>query len=91
MMLLPTGCQPTTLWLPVYGAGAAVLVGLGAWTFDRARVRNRRPWSAEIQFAGAEFVLPSKRGAFAGLSPVPCNGRTPSGWSVCAYSMHDSD
>jgi hypothetical protein len=30
----------TTLWLPVYGAGAAVLVGLGAWSLDRARVRK---------------------------------------------------
>lgn len=27
----------TTLWLPVYGAGAAVLVGAGAWARDRAR------------------------------------------------------
>lgn len=27
----------TTLWLPVYGVGAAVLVGLGAWCVDRAR------------------------------------------------------
>ncbi|MGY5125401.1 hypothetical protein [Streptomyces nigrescens] len=30
----------TTLWLPVYGAGAAVLAGLGAWSLDRARVRK---------------------------------------------------
>ncbi|MFE0631953.1 hypothetical protein ACFW3D_33995 [Streptomyces sp. NPDC058864] len=30
----------TTLWLPVYGAGAALLVGLGAWLVDRVRVRN---------------------------------------------------
>ncbi|WP_232837971.1 hypothetical protein [Streptomyces atratus] len=30
----------TTLWLPVYGAGAAVLVGLGAWSLDRTRVRK---------------------------------------------------
>ncbi|MFI1394285.1 hypothetical protein [Streptomyces sp. NPDC020681] len=30
----------TTLWLPVYGLGAAVLVGLGAWFFDRARARS---------------------------------------------------
>ncbi|GGT74840.1 hypothetical protein GCM10010207_85180 [Streptomyces atratus] len=30
----------TTLWLPVYGAGATVLVGLGAWSLDRARVRK---------------------------------------------------
>ncbi|MEU9609327.1 hypothetical protein [Streptomyces sp. NPDC048057] len=29
----------TTLWLPVYAAGAAVLVGLGAWCVDRARAR----------------------------------------------------
>ncbi|MET7915359.1 hypothetical protein ABZU45_05360 [Streptomyces avermitilis] len=30
----------TTLWLPVYGAGAALLVGLGAWLFDRTRLRR---------------------------------------------------
>jgi hypothetical protein len=30
----------TTLWLPVYAAGAAVLVGLGVWSIDRVRVRN---------------------------------------------------
>ncbi|MFD7666107.1 hypothetical protein [Streptomyces sp. NPDC059788] len=30
----------TTLWLPVYAAGAAVLVALGAWALDRARARN---------------------------------------------------
>ncbi|MFF3559466.1 hypothetical protein ACFYXS_05425 [Streptomyces sp. NPDC002574] len=30
----------TTLWLPVYAAGAAVLVGLGAWCIDRVRMRN---------------------------------------------------
>ncbi|MFB6435442.1 hypothetical protein ACFCVY_01470 [Streptomyces sp. NPDC056411] len=31
----------TTLWLPVYGAGAAVLTALGAWSLDRARARKR--------------------------------------------------
>ncbi|MEU9468903.1 hypothetical protein AB0D78_20060 [Streptomyces avermitilis] len=30
----------TTLWLPVYAAGAALLVGLGAWSFDRTRPRR---------------------------------------------------
>ncbi|MGP4000655.1 hypothetical protein [Streptomyces sp. 8N706] len=30
----------TTRWLPLYGLGAAVLVGLGAWSFDRARARR---------------------------------------------------
>ncbi|MGW4552528.1 hypothetical protein ACWEOV_02620 [Streptomyces sp. NPDC004365] len=30
----------TTLWLPVYGFGAAVLVALGAWCLDRARARR---------------------------------------------------
>ncbi|MEU9486110.1 hypothetical protein AB0D83_21000 [Streptomyces decoyicus] len=30
----------TTLWLPVYGAGAAVLAGLGAWFIGRARARK---------------------------------------------------
>ncbi|APU38538.1 hypothetical protein [Streptomyces sp. TN58] len=32
----------TTLWLPLYGAGAAVLVGAGAWYRDRNRA-GRRP------------------------------------------------
>ncbi|MFF3909475.1 hypothetical protein ACFYZJ_26620 [Streptomyces sp. NPDC001848] len=36
----------TTLWLPAYGFGAAVLVGLGAWCFDRARVRKEMAVSA---------------------------------------------
>ncbi|MFF2011252.1 hypothetical protein ACFVWY_19570 [Streptomyces sp. NPDC058195] len=31
----------TTLWLPVYAAGAALLVGLGAWTIDRLRLRSK--------------------------------------------------
>ncbi|MFD9561574.1 hypothetical protein [Streptomyces sp. NPDC059994] len=30
----------TTLWLPVYGVGAAVLVGGTAWFRDRARARR---------------------------------------------------
>ncbi|WP_262004472.1 hypothetical protein [Streptomyces sp. FIT100] len=30
----------TTEWLPVYAAGAAVLVGAAAWTRDRARTRK---------------------------------------------------
>ncbi|MGW9434448.1 hypothetical protein ACWHA1_41875, partial [Streptomyces decoyicus] len=30
----------TTLWLPAYGAGAAVLAGLGAWFIGRARARK---------------------------------------------------
>ncbi|MEV8313582.1 hypothetical protein AB0Q95_05360 [Streptomyces sp. NPDC059900] len=30
----------TTLWLPVYAAGAAVVVGVGAWSVDRVRARN---------------------------------------------------
>jgi hypothetical protein len=33
----------TTLWLPVYGAGAAVLVGLGTWYFDRTRRDRSAP------------------------------------------------
>ncbi|MFD7711757.1 hypothetical protein ACFV6E_40555 [Streptomyces sp. NPDC059785] len=33
----------TTLWLPVYAAGAAVLVALSAWTVDRVRARRGRP------------------------------------------------
>lgn len=31
----------TTLWLPVYGVAAALLVGLGAWAFGRARPGRR--------------------------------------------------
>ncbi|MBP8532531.1 hypothetical protein [Streptomyces sp. MK37H] len=31
----------TTRWLPLYGLGAAVLAGLGAWSFDRVRARRR--------------------------------------------------
>ncbi|MFI6150069.1 hypothetical protein [Streptomyces sp. NPDC051109] len=30
----------TTLWLPLYGVGVAVLVGAGAWYRDRARARS---------------------------------------------------
>ncbi|MGW7439399.1 hypothetical protein [Streptomyces sp. NPDC054849] len=30
----------TTLWLPLYGAGAAVLVGAGVWAGDRSRSRK---------------------------------------------------
>ncbi|QJT06589.1 hypothetical protein G9272_02230 [Streptomyces asoensis] len=30
----------TTRWLPLYGLGAAVLVGLGAVSYDRARTRR---------------------------------------------------
>ena len=38
----------TTLWLPVYAAGVAVMVGLGTWAIDRVRrngaaVAGRRP------------------------------------------------
>ncbi|MEU8684598.1 hypothetical protein [Streptomyces sp. NPDC048611] len=37
----------TTQWLPVYGAGAALLVAAGAWTRDRARSRKEsRPESS---------------------------------------------
>ncbi|MFD8075457.1 hypothetical protein ACFV3E_22740 [Streptomyces sp. NPDC059718] len=31
----------TTLWLPVYAAGAALLAGLCAWSIDRVRVGNQ--------------------------------------------------
>lgn len=31
----------TTLWLPVYGVGVAVLVGVCAWFRDRAHARSR--------------------------------------------------
>ncbi|MFJ5224624.1 hypothetical protein [Streptomyces sp. NPDC088400] len=36
----------TTLWLPAYGLGAAVLVGLSAWCVDRARTRKTRKETA---------------------------------------------
>ncbi|MGW3010566.1 hypothetical protein ACWC9R_17300 [Streptomyces sp. NPDC001219] len=37
----------TTHWLPVYGAGAAVLVGVAVWFFDRARAeKGNRPASS---------------------------------------------
>ncbi|MFE2551292.1 hypothetical protein ACFXGI_22490 [Streptomyces sp. NPDC059355] len=31
----------TTLWLPLYGVGVAVLVGAAAWFHDRTRARSR--------------------------------------------------
>ncbi|CDR14116.1 hypothetical protein [Streptomyces iranensis] len=31
----------TTRWLPLYGLGAAVLAGLGAWSFGRIRARRQ--------------------------------------------------
>ncbi|WP_279345234.1 hypothetical protein [Streptomyces sp. AP-93] len=31
----------TTLWLPLYGVGVAVLVGTAVWFRDRARARDR--------------------------------------------------
>ncbi|MGW6985469.1 hypothetical protein ACWGE1_39430 [Streptomyces sp. NPDC054932] len=36
----------TTLWLPLYGAGAAVLVGAAAWSCDRNRARRMTPSSS---------------------------------------------
>lgn len=33
----------TTLWLPLYGVGVAVLVGAGAWFRDRARATRSGP------------------------------------------------
>ncbi|MER5934907.1 hypothetical protein [Streptomyces sp. NPDC002054] len=33
----------TTLWLPLYGAGVALLVGAVAWSRDRARARRVAP------------------------------------------------
>lgn len=44
----------TTLWLPLYGAGAAVLVGAGAWYRDRNRAGGRsRPASSPQEPADA--------------------------------------
>lgn len=44
----------TTLWPPLYGAGAAVLVGAAAWSRDRARARNGAPpASSAVGPAGA--------------------------------------
>jgi hypothetical protein len=36
----------TTRWLPLYGLGAAVLVGLGTWFFDRTRARREADLTA---------------------------------------------
>ncbi|AZK94904.1 MULTISPECIES: hypothetical protein [Streptomyces] len=33
----------TTRWLPAYAAAVAVLVGIAAWSFDRARARREPP------------------------------------------------
>ncbi|WP_330294674.1 hypothetical protein [Streptomyces sp. NBC_00503] len=41
----------TTLWLPVYGVGAALLVGVAAWFRDRAR--SRRAPSAATASGGS--------------------------------------
>ncbi|MEU9088293.1 hypothetical protein [Streptomyces sp. NPDC048357] len=41
----------TTLWLPLYGAGAAVLVGACTWSFDRNR--SRASARAEVRPPGA--------------------------------------
>ncbi|MFJ7779883.1 hypothetical protein [Streptomyces yangpuensis] len=45
------GClaSTTTLWLPLYGAGAAVLVGAGAWYRDRNRAGRRSPAGSSPQ------------------------------------------
>ncbi|MFG2986013.1 hypothetical protein ACGFYQ_33005 [Streptomyces sp. NPDC048258] len=40
----------TTLWLPLYGAGAAVLVGAGAWSRDRRRAR--KGWQPDSSLPG---------------------------------------
>ncbi|MCY0935601.1 hypothetical protein [Streptomyces sp. H34-S4] len=42
----------TTLWLPVYGVGAAALVGATAWFHDRARARRGRS-AAEVAELGS--------------------------------------
>ncbi|MER6449198.1 hypothetical protein [Streptomyces venezuelae] len=39
----------TTLWLPVYGVGAAVLVGAYAWFRDRARARSGEAGQAAVR------------------------------------------
>ncbi|MCX5381498.1 hypothetical protein [Streptomyces sp. NBC_00091] len=41
----------TTLWLPLYGVGAAVLVGAGAWSRDRARARTQAETGKDPQSA----------------------------------------
>ncbi|MFF8644037.1 hypothetical protein [Streptomyces sp. NPDC015345] len=44
----------TTLWLPVYAAGAAVLVALGAWTLARPRPRKEQTAPGQSPRHGAE-------------------------------------
>lgn len=44
----------TTLWLSVYGVGAAVLMGLGAWFIDRARVTREAAAARRALLARAE-------------------------------------
>ncbi|WP_314252931.1 hypothetical protein [Streptomyces sp. DSM 40907] len=41
----------TTLWLPVYGLGVAVLVGVCAWFRDRARARSGQAGQAQASAA----------------------------------------
>ena len=50
----------TTLWLPVYAAGAAVVVGLGAWSVDRVRVRGRMRGQVRDEAAGADKEPPHR-------------------------------
>ncbi|MBT2449717.1 hypothetical protein J7F03_22080 [Streptomyces sp. ISL-43] len=42
----------TTLWLPLYGVGVAVLVGTYVWFRDRARARHRPDAVAEPAMSG---------------------------------------
>ncbi|WP_405827061.1 hypothetical protein [Streptomyces sp. NBC_00105] len=56
----------TTLWLPVYGAGAAVLVGAGAWSLDRNRSRKTSRPAPSRPGTGA--------GAESGTGPGPESG-----------------
>ncbi|SHI25266.1 hypothetical protein SAMN05444521_6211 [Streptomyces sp. 3214.6] len=39
----------TTLWLPAYAFGAAVLVGLGMWCMDRTRTRRNTAAATSLQ------------------------------------------
>ncbi|MFF6995380.1 hypothetical protein ACFY93_10530 [Streptomyces sp. NPDC008313] len=78
----------TTLWLPVYAAGAAVLVALGAWSIDRARSGNepaedshdgtQASWTAPS--ASASASEPSNRWAASSSwrrSPAMASGLVP--------------
>ncbi|MFJ7591786.1 hypothetical protein ACIQZO_31345 [Streptomyces sp. NPDC097617] len=63
----------TTLWLPVYAAGVALLVGVGAWAIDRVRARNDER-AGESNAPGSAPGPGPGAGAGAGPGPGPGSG-----------------